>query len=161
MASKKTRTRKTSKAKTKSRTKRQKQSPQLMQSFRFTIEAIGPRPDKRRLQKIINDARGQALRQFSGSKPKKAAVETPGGLLGFGAEVVYILHLAWPYIHAAGAWVATGAATEAGKQLFKVFADELRKRNIRPSEPEVSTAEVKNGGKTETEKKSDKPSSNQ
>ena len=75
-----------------------------------------------------------------------------GGLFGFGAEVVYVLHLVWPYLHAAGAAVAKGVAVEAGKELFKTFADKLRKNDIRPSEPEVSTTETKADKETESEK---------
>lgn len=155
MPSNKTKKKKPSKTTRKSRTKSRKQSPALTQSFRFTIEAIGPRRDKQLLAKIIKTARDEALREFAGAKPKQASVEPPGGLFGFGAEVVYVLHLVWPYVHAAGNVVAKGIATEAGKELFKIFADKLRKKDIRPSEPEVSTPEIKPDVKTESEKKAD------
>lgn len=148
-----TKTRKKKTAKTKRTRKPQKKGSQLTQSFRFTVEPIGPRPDKRLLKKIIGDARNEAVREFTGSGPKRASVEPPGGLFGFGAEVVYILHLTWPYLHAAGAAVAKGAVTEAGKELFRIFADKLRKKDIRPSEPEISPPEIKAHTKSETAEK--------
>ena len=112
-----------------------------IQSFRFTVEMVGSAPDSKKLRALIEEARNEAVQESDGPKPK-ASVEAPGGLFGFGTEIVYLLHVSWPYIHAAGGPVGIGAATEAGRELFKAFANALRKRNILPSDPEISDAEV-------------------
>jgi len=98
---------------------------------------------------LIEAARQEALEELNIPKAK-ATVKPEGGLFGAGLEIVYLLHVSWPYIHAAGALVAGGAATEAGKQLYKYLANALRKRDILPSDPKsVETKkDTKAGDKT-------------
>jgi hypothetical protein len=116
-----------------------KKSKTRAEAFRFTVETVGATPDAKKLRTLIDEARAEALRKFK--RPKvQVSVKPDGGLFGAGLEIVYLLHISWPYIHAAGKVVATGAATEAGKQLFQYFAKALRKRDILPSEPESVAA---------------------
>jgi precorrin-6B methylase 2 len=104
-------------------------------AFRFTVETVGATPDAKKLRTLIDEARAEALREFKSPKVQ-VSVKPDGGLFGAGLEIVYLLHISWPYIHAAGKVIATGAATEAGKQMFQYFSKALRKRDILPSDPE-------------------------
>lgn len=122
------------------------------QAFRFTLRTVGPPPSPAKLRSLIEEARLEALRELDLPKTE-ATVKPPGGFFGAGLEIVYLLHVSWPYIQAAGAAVATGAATEAGKELYKYLAKALRKRDILPSEPESIEAGKKNSKPKVTRKK--------
>jgi hypothetical protein len=125
------------------------------EAFRFTLETVGPTPNAKELRRRIEEARTEALKELN--KPDvRVSVKPPGGLFGGGLEIVYLLHISWPYLHAAGKVIATGAGTEAGKQLFQYFAKALRKRDILPSAPESVAAAEASKPKPETNKARDK-----
>jgi hypothetical protein len=120
--------------------------------IRFTVQTVGPPPSPEQLRDLMEEARQEALQELK--KPQvQASVKPDGGLFGAGLEIVYLLHVSWPYIHAAGALVATGAATEAGKQLFQYLAKALRKRDILPSEPKSVGADKDKKAKNNKKKK--------
>src|ERR1035438_5075513 len=113
-----------------------KKSKSRAEAFRFTLETVGPTPNAKELERRIEEARTEALENFK-QPDVQVSVKPPGGLFAGGLEIVYLLHISWPYLYAAGKVVATGAATgaatEAGKRLFQHFAKALRKRDILPS----------------------------
>jgi hypothetical protein len=108
-------------------------------SRRFTVAVLGPSRSETEVRADVEQALEEALIESGHEGKLTAKAEPEGGFLGAGAEWSW-LYVALPYAKLAAGAVLAGALKKAGEEIFSIFLNKLRAKNILPRTSAASSA---------------------
>jgi intergrase/recombinase len=97
--------------------------------LRFTLSTTGPHRSEKELARDVKAAQKEALAEVR-KRGVTVEAEPEGGFLGAGAEWVWLLHVAQPYLQKMVEAAFATAAAETTKDIYRHFKTALLKRNI-------------------------------